>query len=221
LKQAIYQQMLLYYITDRTQFSPGDGVDAERIRGSRLLTNIEAACAAGVDIIQLRERDLPARELEGLAGHIVEIASRYSRGTRVLVNSRTDVAISSGAHGVHLRSNDILANDARAVLSKNTGTKFIVSVACHTLREVELAAHYGADFIVFGPVFGKPGIAPAGLEALQAACKAANGIPVLALGGISHENAHQCMEAGASGIAGIRLFQNFPVSETVALLRSA
>ena len=212
--------MLLYYITDRTQFSPGDSVDADRVRRSRLLTNIEAACTAGVDVIQLRERDLPARELEALASQIVEIASRHNRDTRVLINSRTDVAISSGAHGVHLRSNDILANDARAVLPKTTGSKFIVSVACHTVREVELATHYGADFIVFGPVFGKPGVAPAGLETLQIACKAANGIPVLALGGVGQENARLCIAAGAAGIAGIRLFQNFQIRETVEQLRS-
>src|SRR5579883_2589638 len=126
--------MLLYYITDRMQFFPGDGAEAERIRQSRLLANIEAACAAGIDFIQLRERDLTARELEALALQIVGIVSRYGRGTRLLINSRTDVAIATGADGVHLRSNDILADEARAIFPKNTRQKFLISVACHTLQ---------------------------------------------------------------------------------------
>lgn len=212
--------MLLYYITDRTQLAAEHEPDAERVRGGRLLTMVEAACAAGVDLIQLRERDLSARELEGLASHMVEIASRY-RGTRLLINSRIDVAVAAGADGVHLRSNDLLADDARAIVTANKRKSFLVSVSCHTVAEVEAAANRGADLVVFGPVFGKTGVAATGVKELTEACNAAGSMPVLALGGIGRENVRQCLDAGAAGVAGIKLFQNFPVRETVALLRAA
>ena len=168
--------MLRYYITDR-----------------RLL-NLETAAA---DYIQLRDKELSARDLFDLTVRAVAAAP----GSKILVNDRADVAIAAGAHGVHLRSNSIAPSAWRRVLPKT----FLLGVSCHTLDDIVRSA--GADFVVFGPIFDTPGKGPAiGLEALREAA-ASTSTPVLALGGVTWENAPACMEAGAAGIAGIRLFQ--------------
>jgi thiamine-phosphate pyrophosphorylase len=211
--------LLLYYITDRSQF-PGDQV----IRRRRLLENIAQAVRGGVDYIQLREKDLSTRELEMLAGEIIAIvrelrAWNQKLKTGVLINSRTDVAMACGADGVHLRSNDISAPEVRKIGTQCGGgtlARVTVGVSCHTAGEVANAAMHGADFAVFGPVFEKkavPNTRPTGLEALREACR--EKIPVLALGGVTAENAASCIHAGAAGIAGIRLFQEEPSSLVV------
>jgi len=216
--------LLLYYITDRTQF-PGD----EAARRARLLERIAAAAGAGVDYIQLREKDLSARELEQLARAAIQAIRGASSSARLLINSRCDVALAAGANGVHLRAGaqDISAADARALLVRAGMSSPIVAASCHASSEVALAASEGADFAVFGPVFGKgpdaahEQVAPAGLSALRAACSASvGGMPVLALGTVSTENAAGCLRAGAAGVAGIRLFQNGDVAATVRRLRS-
>lgn len=209
--------MLLYYITDRTQF-PGE----ERERREPLLRRIAEAACCSVDFIQLRERDLASRELENLARAAVETI-RASRGkTRLLINSHTDIALAAGADGVHLRSKDISPSDVRRTW-KLAGRLDAptVAVSCHTEADVIAAKNSGADFVVFAPVFGKTGVrgAPvAGLEQLRSACQ--HGIPVLALGGVTVENARSCTVAGAAGVAGIRLFQEGDLTEAVKTLRS-
>jgi thiamine-phosphate pyrophosphorylase len=215
--------MLLYYITDRSQF-PG----AESSRRQALLDKIAEAAACGVDFIQLREKDLPARELESLARSAVRIIQESSKPgnqqprTRLLINSRVDVAIACGADGVHLRSDDISPREVRSVWAAAYGDCLpIVAVSCHTTADVACAASDRADFAVFAPVFEKkdaPGFPAAGLTALREACQ--RNIRVLALGGINPENALSCIEAGAAGVAGIRLFQEENLSEVVRLLRS-
>ena len=216
--------MLLYYITDRSQF-PGDEV----IRRRRLLENIAQAVRGGVDYIQLREKDLPTRELEMLAGEIMAIVRELRTGnqklkTGVLTNSRTDIAMACGADGVHLRSNDISAPEVRKIWTQcgeGALARVTVGVSCHTPGEVANAAIQGADFAVFGPVFEKkavPNTRPTGLEALRQACR--EKIPVLALGGVTAENAASCIQAGAAGIAGIRLFQE-EQSSVIVLQSSA
>jgi thiamine-phosphate pyrophosphorylase len=216
--------LLLYYITDRSQF-PGDEV----IRRCRLLENIAQAVRRGVDYIQLREKDLPTRELEMLAGKIMAIVRELRTGnqklkTDVLINSRTDIAMACGADGVHLRSNDISAPEVRKIWTQcGVGGlgRVTVGVSCHTPGEVANAAIQDADFAVFGPVFEKkavPNTRPTGLEALRQACR--ERIPVLALGGVTAENAASCIQAGAAGIAGIRLFQE-EQSSVVVLQSSA
>jgi thiamine-phosphate pyrophosphorylase len=173
-----------------------------------------------VDFIQLRERDLSARDLEALARQAVAIvreSSTPSGRTRLLINSRTDIAIASQADGVHLRSSDISPAEVRAVL---TSRESVIGVSCHTLAEVARAAAEKAGLVLFASVFGKknaPGFNPAGLSKLAEACQ--HKIPVLALGGVTLENAAACLEAGAAGIAGIRLFQQNDLSETVRKLR--
>lgn len=236
--------MILYYITDRTQFA---GADCEKRQ--RLLAKIAEAASAGVDYIQVREKDLCARELEALGREAVK-AVRAARGdtagaavphrpaTKLLINSRTDIALAAGADGVHLRGDDIPASDSRSVWSHTTSRNskletrnFLVAVSCHSPSEVALAESHGANFVVFAPVFEKSGKGGTGLEALRQAChraafpspntedRRAPSMPVLALGGITLDNAGACIEAGAAGIAGIRLFQENDVHDVVRRLR--
>ena len=226
--------MILYYITDRKQFG---GTDAEQ--RSALLLCIGDAAAASVDYIQLREKDLTVRELEGLAKDALRSVRDHSISTRLLINSRTDVALAVGADGVHLTSDDIAASDARAVVSAkagNSGTReFIVAASCHSVPEVRWAESHGADFVVLGPIFEKPGtnLPPLGLGCLKQASQSTtrdrrveagdnrDRIPVLALGGVTLTNAQKCVEAGAAGIAGIRLFQEGDLKEKLSMLREA
>ncbi len=215
-------RLLLYYITDRTAF-PGD----ETSRRRRLLEKISEAARAGVDYIQLREKDLPARDLESLAREALA-ADHCPPPTALLVNSRTDVALAAQAAGVHLRSDDISPQEVRAVWTKcgaGSVRNFsspapLIAVSCHSPTEVTQAAVGGATFAVFSPVFEKKDVAgthPAGLAALREACNAK--IPVLALGGVTLANAPSCLAAGAVGIAAIRLFQENNIAEVCRKLR--
>jgi thiamine-phosphate pyrophosphorylase len=139
-------------------------------------------------------------------------------GTRLLVNSRVDVAVVAEADGVHLRSDDVSAADARAMARGRSG--FIVGVSCHNVEQVRRAWSEGADFAVYAPVFEKAGRPGSGLRALRLACVAAPNF-VVALGGVTSENAAACLEAGAKGVAGIRLFQSGPSTTLVSKLRQA
>ena len=209
---------LLYYITDRSQFS-GD----ERSRRRASLAKVVEAARAGVDYIQLREKDLSTRALESSAREVVAAVRDNSSTARLLINSRTDVALAAGADGVHLRSDDVAAHEVRRMLKVSAHrplptSHFFVAVSCHTAADVLRAESEAVDFAVFAPVFGKKNATqPAGLAALQEACRA--NIPVLALGGVTMENAASCMRAGAAGVAGIRLFQENRVEDVVRALR--
>ena len=214
--------MILCYITYRSQF-PG----SESARRRRLLQKIAEAARAGVDYIQLREKDLPGRDLEQLAREAVQVllATRHSPlAPRLLINSRADVALAAAADGVHLRADDISPRDVRRLCalaarhSPLATRHFVVSVSCHTLEDVARAAAERADFALFGPVFEKDGVATiAGLERLRRACR--QPIPVLALGGVTLANARACLQAGAAGIAAIRLFQKNDIAGVVRRLR--
>jgi thiamine-phosphate pyrophosphorylase len=218
------KNLLLYYITDRMQF-PGH----EAARRERLLEKIADAARCGMDYVQLREKDLSARELEALAASALQViredtqpASGKPR-TRLLINSRTDIALAIGGDGVHLRSDDISPGEARKLWEEcGAGTPArepaVIAKSCHSVFEVAAAATAGAGFAVFAPVFEKNrSPSTAGLESLHEACK--QSIPVLALGGITLANAHACVKAGAAGIAAIRLFQGNEIAEVVRQLR--
>lgn len=216
--------MLLYYITDRTQFS-GDEIARRR----RLLGKVSEAAKFGVDFIQLREKDLSGRELATLAQEAMRlIRENPASPTRLLINSRTDVAIAAGAGGVHLRSVDISPGDVREIRNRSTDRSAAIpaiTVACHQVLDVTVAARNGADFALFGPIFEKRkdphsstvSAIPNGLDLLRQAC--CQGIPVIALGGITLQNARSCTDAGAAGIAGIRLFQENNFREVLQALR--
>ncbi len=212
---------LLYYITDRSQL-PGD----ESARRHALLAKVAEAARAGVDYIQLREKDLSTRELETLAREVAELVRENSPSTRLLINSRTDVALAAEADGVHLRADDVAPHEVRQVLEVSahrplTTDHFLVAASCHTHEEVIRAEAEKAGFAVFAPVFAKRGAAgtpSAGLAVLREACRAK--IPVLALGGVTIENAGPCLDAGATGVAGIRLFQENKIEDVVRALRA-
>jgi thiamine-phosphate pyrophosphorylase len=224
------ESLLLYYITDRQHFA---GSQAEK--QAKLLARIAEAATSGIDFIQLRERDLPARELEWLAEKaLLAIGQAGSTpiASKLLINSRLDVALAMGAHGVHLRADDICASEARAVAAKAvadsakfTWPKFCVSVSCHTQAEVRAAEAHGADLVLFAPVFEKTGgqQEPHGIKGLRAVCRdrraARPPVQVLALGGVDLGNAASCLKAGAAGVAGIRLFQEGELAATVKQLR--
>ncbi len=209
---------ILYYISDRTAF-PGP---ASARRGS-LLRKISEAARAGVDYVQLREKDLCGRELEELAREAARVVREAGTRTALLINSRIDVALAVGADGVHLRGEDVSAGEVREIWRRSAvrGVENpVVGVSCHSASDVARAAADGASFAVFAPVFEKKDarqISPAGLEKLREACR--ERIPVLALGGVTVENARLCLAAGAAGGAGIRLFQEGDVAKVVRRLR--
>jgi len=210
--------LLFCYITDRTKF-PGD----ESARQLALLAKIAEAVRCGVDFIQLREKDLPARELEALARAALQVVREKSGGpaTRLLINSRSDIAMACGADGVHLRSDDLSPSEVRKIWSEaGNPSRPLVSVSCHTVAAVARAASEGADFAVFAPIFEKkdsPATKAVGLDQLREACR--QKIPVFALGGLTLENAAACVDTGAAGIAAIRLFQDNDITEIVQRLR--
>lgn len=229
------KRCLLYYITDRNQFR-GD----EPNRRRDLLAKIVEAARAGVDYIQLREKDLSTRGLEIFAADAIAAMrdsvplseGRPEPGTRLLINSRTDIALAVGADGVHLRSDDIPAAYVRSIWALGRAGDLArdrpspsssprIAVSCHDRGGVDRAQAQGADFAVFAPVFEKqsvPGSRPTGLAALRDACEAE--IPVFALGGVTIENAASCRNAGAAGIAAIRLFQENKIEDVVRVLRA-
>jgi thiamine-phosphate pyrophosphorylase len=216
--------VLLYYITDRLAF-PGD----EPARRRRLLDKVAEAATHGIDYIQLREKNLCDRDLESIAReaaqiiHAQQLVSGHRQpATTLLINSRTDIALAANALGVHLRSNDITTQEVRSAwLSSGVSLADpTISISCHSPQEVAAAAANQATLAIFAPVFEKkdaPQQSPAGLNALREAFRAP--IPVLALGGITLQNAHSCLEAGAAGIAAIRLFQENEIATIVRELR--
>lgn len=195
-------------ITDRRR----SGTDWE----VSLVERVSAAARAGVHLIQIRERDLEARELTRLVERCVRAVERTT--ARIVVNDRVDVALAAGAHGVHLRGDSVPAGRARAA----TARTLVVGRSVHGREEAEQMAS-GLDYAIFGSVFKtatKPGVAAAGTERL-AEVAAAIAIPVLAVGGITLERAAEVARAGAAGFAGIGLFADCPLEALHTLVRTA
>lgn len=168
-----------------------------------LRQRVKAAFSAGIDYVQIRERDMPARSLAGLVENLAGCPEK--RDSRLLVNERWDVAASCGAEGVHLPSDSV----PLSLLRRQTGETMHLGVSCHCEEEVAQAVQSRASYVLLGPIFptpSKPGARPLGLAALQAICQRFP-IPIYALGGINIHNAPECIRAGAAGIAAIRLFQ--------------
>ena len=182
-----------------------------------LLELVRRATAARVSLVQLREKNLTAGTLYELASRSAEI-TRGSR-TRLLVNDRADIARASGCDGVHLTSQSL----APAVVRRAFGADFLVGVSTHSLDEARAVRDGGADFTVLGPVFETPSKRaygrPLGLEALREVARVLRPFPVIAIGGVTTENARAVLDAGACGLAAIRLFaESRDLRETVRAL---
>lgn len=191
---------LLYLITERQQFAPHPHRQLEAIAQASQTT------PPGHLLIQIREKDLSARQLTEFVRAALDVAKPH--GARVLVNDRLDVALAAGADGVHLRTNSLSPETIRGLVKR---ADFLIGVSTHTLAEAQAAESGGADFIVCGPVF--PTIskasygAPLGLDAFAEICQRLK-IPVLALGGITMTNFAEPLARGATGLAAISLFKN-------------
>jgi thiamine-phosphate pyrophosphorylase len=197
--------MLLYTITQSSLFPGG-----EKARENALLNLTRKLARGGVHYLQIREKGLPLSELQTLTAAIVAAVQAEHSPMKILLNGPPEIAFETGCHGIHLssRAPSGAALDARR-LYRQAGSDCLVSAACHSVREIQERSAY-ADLLLFSPVFEKimpshrvPGI---GLSALSEATAHAGPVPVLALGGVTANNAHACVAAGAKGIAAIRLF---------------
>lgn len=211
---------ILCYVTDRRSLQVSSQPDLIE----PLLEKIELAVAAGVDWIQIREKDLSGKQSAFLAREAHNRVSKLPsepqadtrKAARIFVNDRLDVALATQAGGLHLGENSLPVEEAKRLLLSSPAAQtlahdFLLSVSCHSLEAAHSAASSGANYIFFGPIFATPSKAaygsPQGLDRLAAVCSSVN-IPVLAIGGITLANASSCISAGASGIAAIRLFQD-------------
>jgi thiamine-phosphate pyrophosphorylase len=214
------ERRIFCYITDRIGLGADSGGAAgaqlEVARVARLLERIRWAIDGGVDWIQIREKDLGAAQLAEIARGAVAAARGNERRSRVIVNERLDVAVAAGAGGVHLGRESLPVREAVAWREKEKIARtdladFLIGASCHSLEDARAAASDAADYLIFGPVFETPSKmkfgAPLGVERLREVCRDTR-IPVLAIGGIDSANAAKCFEAGAAGIAAIRLFQD-------------
>lgn len=222
--QPLRRSAILCYVTGRLDLRAADETQSRY----KLLDVIERAAAAGVDWIQLREKDLSGREL----AQLTRAALRAIAGSNVqlIVNDRLDVAVSAQAGGVHLGERGLPSAAVREFLAKRISGRtellsdFLMGVSCHSLESAIAAERAGASYIFFGPVFATPSKAefgpPQGPGRLAEVCAAVR-IPVLAIGGITTASAGECLAAGASGIAAIRMFQDSSdLAGTVARLRA-
>ena len=175
--------MIRCYVTDRRQ--------------GNLLSHVTRAVRDGVDFIQVREKDLDAKSLSELVTQVRDVAAGTS--TKILVNDRLDVAVAAAVDGVHLPGNGLPAERVRPTVR-------ILGCSVHSVEEALRAESAKADFVIYGPVFETPGKTAVGVEALREVAGAVR-IPVLAIGGVTLENTAAALEAGAAGIAAIRMFQ--------------
>jgi thiamine-phosphate pyrophosphorylase len=183
------------YITDRHSLPAG----------AILIDNIARNLTDGIEWIQIRGKDLSAREVFDLTRQALSLPNPH--GSIILVNTRVDVALAAGAAGAHLPAGSPAPRAWRVIAPPG----FLIGVSCHTLDEVRAAQDEGADYAVFGPVFSPrskaAALEPRRIEGLAQAVRAVR-IPVLALGGITATNTEDCVHAGAAGIAAISLYQS-------------
>ena len=205
-------------VTDRARSATNrrDGVAIDALVGA-----IGRAARAGVDLIQIRERDLEGGELLRLTARAC--ATVAGTATRVLVNDRVDVALAARAHGAHLPARGIAAPRVRAL-----APGLLIGRSVHTVDEAVAAERDGGcDYLIFGTVFGstsKPaGHIISGAGTLADVCRAVR-LPVLAIGGITVERAAAVAETGAAGVAAITLFtqgEDHELRERVRAVRAA
>lgn len=191
---------ILYLITK------GDATDQDfEFHRNEICTTVRRAVEAEIAMVQIREKNLSARFLYELARE----AAAITRGPSplLLINDRIDIAVASGADGVHITSRSMPVRAVRGSAPQN----FLVGVSTHSVPEIHAARREGADFVVYGPVFETPGKGePKGIDDLAEACQSATGFPVLALGGVNAGNFDQVIAAGAAGAAAIRWMKQHP-----------
>jgi thiamine-phosphate pyrophosphorylase len=167
---------------------------------------VEAAVAADVSLIQIREKALNARVLFELTLKSVEITKGTQ--TQLLVNDRFDIALAAAADGVQLTSRSVGPEVVRATC----GSEFVIGVSTHSLEEALSTRDNDADFVVFGPVFDTESKrefgAPQGIEKLREVTQELTTFPVVAIGGVSVDNAGRCLDAGAAGVAAISMMND-------------
>jgi thiamine-phosphate pyrophosphorylase len=225
-----YRRPIVCYVTDRKSLGSAQSTAAP---WEKLTEYICAAVDAGVDSIQIREKDLPAREMLDLTRTAVSAGAAAPRFARVTVNDRLDIALAAGAGGVHLGGESLPANEVvkwhgAGNVRREFPAGFLIGVSCHSLGEALAAERVGADYIFFGPVFATPSKLvfgpPQGVALLADVCGAVK-IPTLAIGGVDENNAPECLRAGAAGIAAIRMFQRLQkpgeLQELVTFLHNA
>jgi thiamine-phosphate diphosphorylase len=194
-----FAQPVVCLVTDRRRLAP----DARTVRAALVELDglIDEAIAAGVDLVQVRERDLDVAVLVPFVRGVVARAAGTM--TRVVVNDRADVAVVAGAAGVHVRSDGPPIERLRPLAPADG---WIIGRSCHAGDSASAAA--GADYVLFGTVFStvsKPGAAAAGIDALARWCRA-TAVPVVAIGGLTPPRAEACAAAGAAGAAAIGAF---------------
>lgn len=189
---------IIYLITDGSFDSQNYS-----LKFAKLFELVEIAVNSGISMIQIREKNLPARLLFQLTQEIAKI--RKDSATKILVNDRADVALAAKADGVHLTANSIPTK----VIRQNFPKEFIIGVSTHTLEEAVQAKNEGADFAVFAPIFYTPNKGEAqGIEKLREVVQTVKNFPIIALGGINEENFADTLNAVASGIAAIRMLND-------------
>ncbi len=207
--------MLLYYITDRKSFAGNP-----REQRAALLRRITDAARAAVELVQLREKDLATMDLEELAREAVALVRQNSATTKLLINTRADIALAVGADGVHLPAGSAPVTEIRSNWLRRTKNEPLIGISAHSIEDLRELEARGANFAVLAPIFEKIATEAVGIgmNVLREACAGAR-TPLLALGGVNLTNARACLDAGAAGVAGIRLFQDGDLSSTVSALR--
>ncbi|MGI5836721.1 MAG: thiamine phosphate synthase [Chloroflexota bacterium] len=184
--KTVLKQPIICLVTDRTA-----------CLGRPLEELVACSVRAGVNLVQLREKELPTRDLYQLGSSLLKPVREG--GAALVINDRADVALALGADGVHLGSNSLPIKEVR----KLVGNEMLIGASIHSLEEALSAEQEGADYLVLGTIFetrSHPGARPAGLS-LVTQVSAATSIPVVAIGGINCSNAYSVMKAGAQGVA--------------------
>ena len=180
----------LFLVTDRHQ-----------TKGRPLVPLLQRVLTAAAPAIQLRERDLSARELVTLAFEVQAVTA--SRRSQLLINDRIDVALALEGVGVHLRNNSLPVSVARQVL----GTQRLLGISVHAVEEAVQVESQGADYIVLGPIYETPSKQmfgpPLGIHTLERACRLVR-LPIIGIGGVTAARAREMRRAGAFGVAVIK-----------------
>jgi len=193
-----FDKPLIYLITD------GEATEENfSQKSTKTLNLIETAVREKISFIQIREKNLSARNIFRLASEAARLARKSE--TKILVNDRADIALAANADGVHLTAQSLSVETIR----RNFPRDFIVGVSAHTFEAAEKAKRQGADFATFSPIFASPNKGePKGLDELRKVCENLKSFPIIALGGIDESNYKSVLEAGASGFAAIRFLNN-------------